>query len=496
VTEVRDELRAISRSSLFVQSRRRIKLLEYLCNMMLLGRQDEIKESTIALEVFGRTSAFDDKKDAIVRVDAHRLRERLAKYYATEGIHDRVVIELAPGSYVPRFVVREPEPADGVAPAVGAPSKVQAPPAMHRRFEFSLKWKVGVAALLAFALGVAVASSHRKAGGGSAALAVPAVPPIEGIRILAGSNKPYIDRAGRHWRADQYFRGGAAQPGPLDFLGKPPDPSLFRSMRYGEFSYDIPAPPGVYELRLHFAEPTFRSGTDVGSEGGENQRHFTVAVNGEPLLYDLDVVSDSGMFPVDVRAFRDIRPATDGLVHLSFQAVAGPAFVNAIELLPGTPGRAVPIRIRAGNSSFTDHSGNVWDPDDYYVGGRLATHKGDVTGTPDPDLYAAERYGNFSYAIPVPPGRYAVTLHFAETFWDPAAEPPRQGAVASRVFNVSCNGTLLLPEFDILKEAKPFQAVSRTFHNLRPNGQGKLLLSFSPIHNYALVKAIEVKDEQ
>jgi hypothetical protein len=39
------------------------------------------------------------------------------------------------------------------------------------------------------------------------------------------------------------------------------------------------------------------------------------------------------------------------------------------------------------------------------------------------------------------------------------------------------------------------QAISHTFHNIRPNGQGKLLLSFSPVVNYASVKAIEVKDE-
>ena len=331
----------------------------------------------------------------------------------------------------------------------------------------------------------------------SAAPLAPLTPPAAaGIRILAGSTKPYIDRAGRQWRADEYFTGGVAQPGPDDFLGKPPDSSLYRSMRYGDFSYAIPAPPGVYELRLHFAEPNYRNGTGVGSEGGENERHFEVTLNGAPLLHDFDVVTDSGNSPVDVRAFRDITPAADGFVHLGFKAVVGPPFLNAIELIPGTPGHVLPIRIRAGDSSFTDHDGNIWNPDDYYIGGRLATHKGDVSKTPDPDLYASERYGNFTYAIPVPPGRYAVTLYFAETYWDPESKSAAKGGIGSRVFDVSCNGAVLLPEFDILKEARPLQAVSRTFHNLRPNGQGKLLLSFTPVVNYASVKAIEVKDEQ
>ena len=305
-----------------------------------------------------------------------------------------------------------------------------------------------------------------------------------------------MDRAGRQWSADEYFTGGVTQPGPADFVGRPSDPSLYRSMRSGDFTYAIPAPPGVYELSLHFAEPTFRNGTDVGIDGGENQRHFTVSLNGAPLLYDLDVVTDSGNSPVDIRAFRDVAPAADGFVHLQFQSITGQAFINAIELVPGVPGRILPIRIRAGDSSFTDHAGNIWNPDDYYIGGRLATHKGDVTRTPDPDLYAGERYGNFSYAIPVPSGRYAVTLHFAETFWDPQSPSSGKGGVGSRVFSVSCNGAVLLPDFDILKEAKSLQAVSHTFHNLRPNGQGKLLLAFSPATNYASVKAIEVKDEQ
>jgi hypothetical protein len=493
VSEVRDEIQTISQSRLFAQSRRRIKLLEYLCDMVLLGRQDEIKETTIALEVFERTTEFDDKKDAIVRVEAHRLRERLSKYYATEGSHDRLIIELSPGGYIPRFIAREPEHAEP-APEVAAD-----PPPRSRRFQ--RHWKVTALAgsLVVFALGAALAPYRRSPVSAPPELRPPSValpaPPTVGIRILAGSTKPYMDRAGRLWRADSYFTGGVVQPGPTDFFGRPPDPSLYRTMRYGDFSYSIPAPPGVYELWLHFAEPNYRSGTGVGSEGGENERHFTVTLNGTTLLNDFDVVNDSGVSPVDVRAFRDITPAADGMVHLQFQAVVGPPFLNAIELVPGSPGHIRPIRIRAGDSSVTDHAGNVWNPDNYYIGGRLATHKGDVSPTPDPDLYASERYGNFSYAIPVPPGRYALTLYFAETYWDPEGKSSNKGGVGSRVFNVSCNGAMLLQDFDILKVAKPLQAISHTFHNIRPNGQGKLLLSFSPVVNYASVKAIEVKDE-
>src|SRR5215472_7582859 len=295
---VQEAIRAVTHSAVFAQSPRNAGLLEYLCNKVLLGREDELKESIIALEVFGRRSNFDDKKDAIVRVEAHRLRQRLAKYYATEGARDRVMIELAPGHYVPRFVPRTEE-AVPVPPPVGTAAHTAG-----RRFHLTPKWSIAIAVLFAVLVGGPVLLAHwnshsHKTGPRpvNPALRVfgPA-PPQSVIRILAGSTRPYTDRGGHRWRADEFFTGGSAQSGPTDFPGRPPDPSLYRSMRYGDFTYDLPAPPGVYELRLYFAEPTFRSGTDVGNEGGENQRHFTVTANDHVLLYDFDVAADSGLF--------------------------------------------------------------------------------------------------------------------------------------------------------------------------------------------------------
>jgi hypothetical protein len=55
---------------------------------------------------------------------------------------------------------------------------------------------------------------------------------------------------------------------------------------------------------------------------------------------------------------------------------------------------------------------------------------------------------------------------------------------------------MLLKDFDIFQAAGgAFRPVVRTFNHLHPNGQGKLLLSFSPKVNYAEVRAIEVIDE-
>jgi hypothetical protein len=117
-----------------------------------------------------------------------------------------------------------------------------------------------------------------------------------------------------------------------------------------------------------------------------------------------------------------------------------------------------------------------------------------VVGSPDPDLFSAERYGHFAYDIPVDTrDRYTLVLHFAEFYFVPQA--PGLSGEGSRVFRVVCNGVTLLDNFDIYKEAGSFHALTKTFYHLKPTAQGKLNLTFEPIANYATVSAIEVLDE-
>lgn len=63
----------------------------------------QLKEYTIATEVFGRNSDYDPRIDSVVRVQAGRLRTKLHEYYATEGKADQVVIDLPKGHYHPVF---------------------------------------------------------------------------------------------------------------------------------------------------------------------------------------------------------------------------------------------------------------------------------------------------------------------------------------------------------------------------------------------------------
>jgi hypothetical protein len=191
------------------------------------------------------------------------------------------------------------------------------------------------------------------------------------------------------------------------------------------------------------------------------------------------------------RVLKDVLPAKDGKLHLSFEAGSGPAMLNAIEILSSKPGRIQPVRIVPQASPVSDSDGRVWAADEFFFGGTLVFRRNVVLDRPERSLFQGERYGNFSYRIPVAPGRYSVTLHFVET-WFGTAESGF-APVDSREFDVYANGQALLRNFVPGKEAGgPNRIIEKVFRNLQPNAQGLLRLEFVPIKNYAEVNAIEV----
>jgi adenylate cyclase len=103
---VRRQLERVLESASFTGNERRSRFLRFVVEGHLEGRDSELKESVIAMEVFGNGD-YDPKQDSIVRTEAGRLRARLAEYYAGEGSGDAVIIELPKGGYIPSF--RQPE---------------------------------------------------------------------------------------------------------------------------------------------------------------------------------------------------------------------------------------------------------------------------------------------------------------------------------------------------------------------------------------------------
>lgn len=100
---VRAQVERIAASDDFAKSERLGEFLRYVVDETLAGRSGRLTGRVIGRQVFGRGDDFDPKLDAIVRVEAGRLRQRLTVYYAETGQQDPVRIAIPKGRYVPTF---------------------------------------------------------------------------------------------------------------------------------------------------------------------------------------------------------------------------------------------------------------------------------------------------------------------------------------------------------------------------------------------------------
>jgi hypothetical protein len=518
VAEERAALRAVLASLTFDPTPRLASLLQYICERYFEGGTDAIKEYSIATDVFRRPASFDQATDSIVRVEVFRLRKKLREFYDGEGAGEPIEIVIATGHYRPDFIDRIPaDPPRSEQPhdddqtqsdSAGRvePHAVWTPPigetrdrdaGTHQALRRRYAW-LFVSAILTIGHAAGLATWWLNRPHASAVEIVqpephvPAAPaPGQELRIRCGYSRPiFKDEEGSMWTGDRYYSGGFVTELPTQPIARTRNPELYLTARSGVFSYKIPLPPATYEMRLHFAETTYSPASTLG--GGENSRVFDVQLNGHPLLTQFDIVNDAGPNTADVRVFRDVSPDKDGYLHLDFAGSLGLPLINAIEILPSAPQQLRPIRMVAQNSFFVDRSGNLWMPDTYFSSGRLASDKLAVTGTEDPGLFAGERYGNFSYALPVDEGTYKLTVYFSEKYWGGVS---KQGGMGSRVFDILCNGAALARRLDIFKEAGAGHALVKVYHGLHPNAQGKLIVSFVPDVNYASVDAVEVEQE-
>src|SRR6266481_3464393 len=128
-----------------------------LSTMALRERRIQIgKEYQIATEVFGRQKDFDPHLDSMVRVQAGRLRAKLAEYYGSEGAEDSILVEMPKGNYVLTFHQRPPGTGHD-----HAASSHDTSDALPGNGQPSRKWLVAIIALSVFlAAGVAIATDR------------------------------------------------------------------------------------------------------------------------------------------------------------------------------------------------------------------------------------------------------------------------------------------------------------------------------------------------
>lgn len=351
-------------------------------------------------------------------------------------------------------------------------------------------------------------------------------------RINAGGTAITAD--GLTWDADCFYGGASNTYVKAKSIASTAPEALYQSERFGRrFSYSLPATPGVYSVRLHFAEIYFSSA---------GKRIFDVDVeNAQARLVQLDIFSAVGADRACVKSINDIH-VSDGSLDIAFEALADNAKIAAIEVFkmvpvvtdtdgdgltdsdethiygtnPGnpdtdgdgvsdgdevhlygtdprtdesagedqSPAGEVLYRINAGGTAVTT-DGLVWEADRFFNGATKVYRNTTAIGATQADaVYQSERYGSrFSYNFPVAAGTYTVRLHFAEIYFSSAGK---------RIFDVSVEDAQAGSfQMDIVSAAGPDCALVRTIADVNVT-DGSLDIDFAALADNAKISAIEI----
>jgi hypothetical protein len=499
----REELDWLLTSGLLGRSQNLVRILTFICDERFEGRAERIKEYTIAVEGLGRRADFDPQTDTIVRVTIHALRKRLLEVYQNEGADHRVRIVIPPGHYAPSFVhVASPkalsslDPLEAIRPAEfavapGSPALSEAICDPKRGGVLlegtSPSWHIVWLLLAVLGLVVVALFVHRR-GISRAALETrqdhsPVPPaPADSIHALMGaSRQPYVDHSGLRWTSGNYCSNGVDVRIPDQRIAGTEDSYLYLAGTRGISHCIFPMKPGLYELHMYFAETSdLQAATRVA----------IISVNAGPNI-GIDVVDDAGGDGIATsRVLTGVAPENDGAIHLDF--VSEVSLLNAVEILPAPSDKLLPVRIVAAPAPITDSSGQNWLSDRYFSGGRPGLPP-DASKLAGLGILAYDRVGSFHYSIPVVPlQHYRVKLFFHEPWF--GKENSGKGGPGSRIFDVSCNGSVVLRNFDILAEGGNGPVV-KTLENVQATALGKVELYFTPVVDYPLVNAIEVLPE-
>jgi len=155
---VREEMERILNSESFRSSPRCRQFLRFVVEHTLEGRQEQLKERVIGIEVFGRKPSYPTEGDSVVRVRATEVRKRLSQYYATFPRSGACRIEIPPGSYVPQFMALDGSAKDDET--LASEPIVPNLPVSHLSRERGW-FRIGMAALLLVALSAVILAAYR-----------------------------------------------------------------------------------------------------------------------------------------------------------------------------------------------------------------------------------------------------------------------------------------------------------------------------------------------
>ena len=195
----------------------------------------------------------------------------------------------------------------------------------------------------------------------------------------------------------------------------------------------------------------------TGAQGYNVYRSTSPRSGGQPLGIQATAQ------PITATSYTDIGLASSSRYYYVVTAIVGgvqsPASAEVTATTIGAAGQ--PIRVNVGGPDYTSSTGAFWRADASFTGGNLKSVTTPISGTTDQALYQDERWGQFSYAIPVANGVYDVRFHFVELYYG-TSQP---GGAGKRVFGVDIGSTSASPDLsniDIYNAVGPNAAYVRT----------------------------------
>jgi hypothetical protein len=194
----RNQINRLVASQVLHSSESLCKLLQYLAKHALDHPNTPLKEYQLATEVFARRSDFDPQSDSTIRVQAGRLRLKLAEFYSSEGAQDPVIVEMPKGTYILSFHVREqanskPGSAPTAALNGGAGSQASNSDQVPRAWVFAIATLSILLLVAAVVLGLMVSSRQGDATAHAGNLEAPPIAfQMFWKPFLSGTAEPWL----------------------------------------------------------------------------------------------------------------------------------------------------------------------------------------------------------------------------------------------------------------------------------------------------------------
>ncbi|WP_051235210.1 malectin [Marinimicrobium agarilyticum] len=143
------------------------------------------------------------------------------------------------------------------------------------------------------------------------------------------------------------------------------------------------------------------------------------------------------------------------------------------------------LALNVGAFAKASYEGVTYQPDRFAEEGAPNSTIGSIGGTEEDALFQTERYGSYTYEIPVTKALYDVQLHFVEMYWEASGE---------RSFSVIVENELALSEIDLFSEAGHDQAYSYTVEDIQVS-DGHLTIELEAVVDNGTLSGIAVYSE-